>query len=128
MTCATCSDECSSATSVEWVIKQGALFRHGLRVVRSSGGSFNLTGYEVRCQFRRGTFESRTAAIAVATCVVTSAAQGRFTVQLGASVTRGMYDSGVFDIEVYNPLDEDEVYRVYAGTWRVSLEATLDGA
>lgn len=124
MTCETCEDECSGS-EVLWRVKQGALFLHRLKIVRGNGSSFNLTGYAVRCQFRRNKFESTTLAVANATCTITDAAKGIVEIKLGASTTTNMSDGGVFDVEVYDPDDADVVYRVYEGRWTTSLEATL---
>ena len=109
-----------------WVVKQGALFWHSFRIVKSTGAPFDLTGYEVRCQFRRWHFESLTTAIAVATCTIIDAAKGKVELKLGATTTRLMFDRGVFDIEVASLTDPDEVYRVAQGRWSTSLEATTD--
>lgn len=127
MSCTPCTDPCAPA-EVLWRISQGSLFLHQLTIVDNrTGRRFDLTGYTVRCQLRRGTFESTTAAVAEATCTVVDAVRGKVQVKLGATVTKGMYDSGVFDVEVSSDIDAEEVYRVYQGRWSTSLEATLDG-
>lgn len=124
MKCGPCS---GGDNSIMWVIKQGALFLHSFRIVKSTGAAFDLTGYEVRCQFRRWHFESLTTAVAQATCTIIDAPKGKVELKLGATTTRIMFDRGVFDIEVASLTDPDEVYRVAQGRWSTSLEATLDG-
>lgn len=124
MTCETCVDPCASA-EVVWPVRQGALFLRRLRIAKVSGASFDLTGYAVRCQFRRNHFESNAAAVATPTCTIVDAARGVVDVRLGATATTLLYDGGVFDVEVYDPNDLDVVYRVYQGRWTTDLEATL---
>lgn len=122
--CGTCLDPCAPAPVV-WTVVQGALFLHRLKIVKSNGASFDLTGFSVRCQFRRNHHESLTLAVANATCTIVNATAGLVDVKLGATITTNMFDGGVFDVEVYDPDDLDTVYRVYQGSWRTSLEATL---
>lgn len=126
MSCEPCTDPCAQQATV-WLVKQGALFWHRIKLVRANGSRFDLTGFTVRCQFRRGTFESTTAAVAEATCTVVDATRGIVDVKLGATITKQMFDFGVFDVEATNDIDPDEVYRFLSGTWTTSLEATLDG-
>lgn len=128
----TCSPEqpacgpCGSASKgLTWKIEQGAYFKRRLKIrKKANGGTFNLTGYAVRCYFRRVKFETSENQVATATCTIVDAAAGRVDVVLGASVTRLMWDSGFFDVEVYSLTDTEEVYRVTQGAWAVDLEVT----
>lgn len=120
--CGPCGGEDKGVT---WKIQQGAYFKRRLKIRKlATGGSFNLTGYGVRCYFRRVKFTTAADQTATATCTIIDAATGRVDVTLGASVTRMMWDTGYFDVEVYKIADAEEVYRVHQGAWAVDLEVT----
>ncbi len=127
----TCSENqscepCGAAKAGKtWLIKQGALFSRLLKIRwKRTGASFNLTGYGVRAYLRRNLFDASEPPLATCTCTIVDAATGQARVRLGATVTRGLYDRGFFDVEVYSLDDPDEVYRVLQGAFTVDLEAT----
>lgn len=108
-----------------WRVLAGSLFSHLLKVRRrKTGASFNLTGYGVRCFFRKTKYDFAVPAYATAECEIVDAAKGQVRVKLGAPTTRLMVDSGFFDVEVYSLDDPDEVYRVLHGGYVVDLEVT----
>lgn len=128
--CTTDQPECgpcsaSATAGVTWKIEAGAYFKRRLKIrKKATGGTFNLTGYAVRCYFRKVKFEYGENQSATATCTIVDAAAGRVDITLGALTTRGMFDSGFFDVEVYSLTDPEEVYRVHQGAWTVDLEVT----
>jgi hypothetical protein len=125
MSCCTkkSADPCDPRAPQSWMIRQGTRFKARLRVKRDNGSAFNLTGYQVRAEFRWNHHESLSGPVATAVCTV--APDGRWVdVVLGALTTKLMVDGGVFDVEVFNPNDLNEVYRVVQGTWSVNPEAT----
>lgn len=108
-----------------WKIQAGAVLKRLLKIRKvSTGGTFNLTGYGVRCYFRKVKYEYGETQAATATCTIVDAAAGRVDIALGATVTRNMVDTGFWDVEVYKLDDLDEVYRVLQGTYSVDLEVT----
>jgi hypothetical protein len=108
-----------------WKIQAGAVLKRLLKIRKvSTGGTFNLTGYGVRCYFRKVKYEYGETQAATATCTIVDAAAGRVDIVLGATVTRNMVDTGYWDVEVYKLDDLDEVYRVLQGTYSVDLEVT----
>lgn len=122
VSCGPCS---ASSGGVTWKIKQGALFSYKLHVINADkGSSFDLTGYGVRGYLRHRPFESDVPLAEFVGEVITPATKGWIRVKLGATVTRGLWDNGFFDVEVYKLDDPDIVYRVYQGKWTVDLEIT----
>lgn len=108
-----------------WRIQAGAHFKRSLKIRRvATGGSFNLTGYGVRCYFRKVKYDYAETQTATATCTIVDEATGRVDIILGATTTRLMVDTGFWDVEVYKLDDLDEVYRVLQGTYSVDLEVT----
>lgn len=115
----------SAAKGRVWKIQAGAYFKRSLKIRKvATGGTFNLTGYGVRCYCRKVKYEYGETQAATATCTIIDAVTGRVDITLGATVTRNMVDTGFWDVEVYKLDDPDEVYRVLQGTYSVDLEVT----
>lgn len=129
MTCEAAQPDCGPCGGGEkaplvWKILAGATFNKRLKIRKShNGGSFDLTGYGVRCWFRKVKFDYAATAVA-AVCTIIDAPTGRVDLRLGAMTTRMMVDTGFFDVEVYKLDDTEVVYRVAEGAYKVSLEVT----
>lgn len=110
------------AQYTEIIIDQGAKYS-GAIPVRGPGGSItDLTGWAARGQLRRS-YDSETGVDFE--CDIPEPTDGLVFVQLGGSITADMKSGRwVWDVEIYNLSDEDDVVRIAEGQAEVTQRAT----
>lgn len=105
------------------VVEQGAKFSMPVAVFDANDDAYDLTGFTGRGKIRAD-YDS---AAALASFTVTGDwdTKGTFTVELGASTTAGLASgTGVYDIEIVQTADTDNVIRLLQGKVTITPEAT----
>lgn len=107
-------------------ILQGSRFSMLCNIARKSPAGlispWDLTNLAVRAEIRR-TFDA--VQVESFTIIVTDAENGQVRISLGATQTELLKPGSYrYDVEVYDPLDPDYVYRVLEGQATVTAEVT----
>lgn len=118
------------AGKLDLIIEKGAKREIVLNYKDSNGNPISLADYEARMQ-SRATIESTEVIFQVTSdpgdgIILESGAEtGRVDILIGATLTTGISeDVGVYDLELYNPLDNDDVIRLIEGDVEFRDEVT----
>jgi hypothetical protein len=118
------------AASVNLTIEQGATFQRNFRWRVKGGLGIDITGLRARMQVR-SSVSSPVVLLELTTenggIVITEAPEGRYRLYLGATETETLtFSNGKYDLEFYDPLNDDVVYRLMRGSVKVSSEYTKE--
>jgi hypothetical protein len=112
-----------SAGVYDITCEQGATFNRTLTVKDSNGDARDLSTYTARMQVRRTTSSSDTIVeLTTENSRISLNSSGQITLSLSASVTAGLSDGGVYDLEIED--SEGNVERVVEGIFVLDLEVT----
>lgn len=111
-----------AAAKEDLTIENGATFEKTWIYADSSRTPIPISTYEARMQIRER-LEDATALVSLTSTPVAGIvleanfSTGQIDIRIGADVTDALtFDRGVYDLELYNPIDLTEVYRLVGGT------------
>jgi hypothetical protein len=113
-----------TAANLDFVIEQGATFRHTL-LVKQGGLPFDLTSYDVRMQVRKSyTVEALLLALTIANGrIVVTPENGQIDLVIDADDTETLeFKDGVYDLEIESA--GGQVTRLIQGIVTLSPEVT----
>ncbi len=111
------------ATVIHFVVDQGSTFKGIADIKNEDGSNFDLTDYVPYAQMRRSYYTTQKIDISVS--VVGDPKDGAIELFLPPSVTNGIRPGRyVYDVEVHNPSDPDDVKRVLQGIITVDPQVT----
>lgn len=96
-------------------LHQGATFQAVFVWQDPNGVPIPLTGLSARLQARRGSQVLLDLGVGSGLTLEPAGATGEIHVRIGATVTAGLAQSGTYELEVFDPLDTDEVHRLVKG-------------
>lgn len=120
----------SDVAKYDLVIQRGATFRRIFIWQTSAGVPQSLEGYKARSQIRNSVGGDVLVELTTENGRITLEPSGDTTtgevhLYIGATVTADLVESGVWDLELYNPTDPDEVVRLVEGRVDISSQVTV---
>jgi hypothetical protein len=116
-----------SAATINLIIEKGAKFNKQFIWKDSSNTPVDLSNYEARMQIRE-TVDSATVIDELTTAnggITLGGSAGTIDLYLGATETDAIaISSGVYDLEIYDPLDDDDVTRLVEGSISIKTSVT----
>ena len=116
-----------AAAKINLVIEKGAKFTKKFIWQDANKAPIDNSAYEARMQIRE-TLESSTIVLELTTTtsgITLGGANGEINLEIGATVTDAItIKSGVYDLELYDPLDLDDVIRLIQGQINVVQSVT----
>jgi len=112
-----------SAGSYNITCEQGATFSRTLTIKDSNGDARDLSDYTARMQVRRRVSDTATLIeLTTENSRITLNENGQIALNLSATVTSGITDDGVYDLEII--ASDGTVERVVEGSFVLSREVT----
>lgn len=116
------------AAELDIIVEKGSKFYKKLRWKDSEGVGIPLTGFSARMQIRKKADAATTlVSLNSPTDIVLEAGsvKGLIEIKIGATVTATLPStSAVYDLEIVNDSDADDVRRLVAGKVTISKEVT----
>jgi len=107
--------------------EQGSTFTRTFSIFEPDGETpYDLTGYSARMKIRRD-YDSSEVLFSATTgngSISVDALIGKITIDIGATDTAEFVRDGVYDLEIFDPTDEDIVFKVVRGRFTLIKEAT----
>lgn len=117
-----------AAAKLNLVIEEGATFKKSLiwRNTEEAGGTpIDLTGKEGRMHIRESIDDATPQITLGSSEIVLGGVTGSIDITLGATSTVNLaFEEGVYDLEIFDPGDPDDVTRLLEGSVKVKPEVT----
>ena len=111
------------ATVINFVVDQGTKFEGIAEITTEDGLPFDLTDYVPYSEFKRSYYTSTGYPITVT--VLGNPQEGKIKLTIAPSVTENVRPGRyVYDVEVHNPNDPDDIKRVLQGIITIDPQVT----